>query len=109
MTPEKPKPGRLDARLQSFVDSSRTDLAERLNVSEDQIELVEASYVTWRNSSLGCLQPGHEYMQALVNGTRIKLSHAGKVYHYHGGKTKAPTLCEKPDSKPPLPYGSGDA
>ena len=109
MPPEKPKPGTLDARLQGFVDSSRADLAEKLDVSEDEVELVEARYVTWRDSSLGCPQPGYEYLQALVNGTRIQLRHAGTVYHYHGGKNKAPALCEKPDSKSPLPYGSGDA
>ena len=109
MTPEKPKPGKLDARLQGYVDSSSNDLAEKLNVSEDQIELVEASYVTWRDSSLGCPQPGNQYMQALVNGTQIKLRSAGKIYHYHGGKKKPPSLCEKPDFRQPLPYGSGDA
>lgn len=109
MAMEKPKPDKLDARLQAYVDSSRSDLAEKLKVAEDQIELVTADYVTWRDSSLGCPQPGNQYMQALVNGSRVKLRSAGKIFHYHGGKNKAPTLCEKPDPKPPLPYGSGDA
>ena len=109
MTPEKPKVGKLDARMQGFVDSARNDLVEKLKVRSDQVELVEASYVTWRDSSLGCPQPGTQYMQALVNGTRIKLRNAGKIYNYHGGKNKPPTLCEKPDSREPLPYGAGDA
>ncbi len=107
--PEKSTPGPLDARMQAFVDSSRKDLAAKLQVLVSQIELVDASYVTWRDSSLGCPQPGNQYMQALVNGTRIKFRYAGKIYHYHSGNNKAPSLCEKPAASEPLPYGSGDA
>lgn len=109
VTKEKPKVGHLDVRMQGFVAATSKQLAAKLKVSVDQIELVEASYVTWRDSSLGCPQSGTQYMQALVNGTRIKLRSAGKVYHFHGGGSKPPTLCENPTSNEPLPYGSGDA
>ncbi len=109
MAQEKPKVGHLDARMQGFVDRARNDLAAKLDVSADQIELAEARYVTWRDASLGCPQPGTQYTQALVDGTRIKLRKDGKIYHYHGSGDKPPTLCASPASNEPLPYGSGDA
>ena len=101
--------GQLDARMESFVERASKDLAVKLAVDTDQIELVEASYVTWRDSSLGCSKPGMQYVQALVEGTRIKLRSAGKIDHYRGGKNKSPTLCKKPASIEPLPYEPSDA
>ena len=109
MTQTKPRVGPLDARMQDFVERASKDLAARLAVDADQIELVEAIYVTWRDSSLGCSRPGMQYMQALVEGTRITLRNAGKIYHYHGGKNNPPSLCEKPAPNEPSPYGPSDA
>ena len=109
MTQKKSAVGPLDARMQGFAEWASKDLAARLAVEVDQIELVEADYVTWRDSSLGCAKPGVQYMQALVEGTRIKLRNAGKIYHYHGGKNNPPPLCENPASNEPMPYGPSDA
>lgn len=109
MTSAKSKVSQLDARLQGFVAGASKELAAKLNVPVDQIELVEASYVTWRDSSLGCPRRGMSYLQVLVDGTRIKLRGAGKIYHYHSGRNRKPSLCTTPALNEPLPSGSGDA
>jgi len=47
------------------------------------------------------------YTQALVNGTRIRLSSGGVLYEYHSGGGQAPFFCATPEE--PLPEGSGDS
>jgi len=76
--------------LQRLVDLAVPDLAANLKVDESTIELVEAQYVTWRDSSAGCPEPGMQYMQVLTNGARIVLRADGTIYQYHSGGNRAP-------------------
>lgn len=78
------------------VTQAKQDLAKRLSVSPDQIELVNFTPVTWPDGSLGCPEPGMMYTQMLVEGYRIQLRSGGRVYEYHGGGTRVPFLCAKP-------------
>ena len=95
--------------LQRLADLAVMDLATSLNVDEETIELVEAQYVTWRDSSAGCPKPGMQYLQVLTNGARIVLRVDGTIYHYHSGGNRPPTYCAKPSSIEPLPYSHGEA
>jgi len=95
--------------LQRLVDLAVPDLAAKLKVDESAIELVEAQYVTWRDSSAGCPKPGMQYLQVLTNGARIVLQADGTKYHYHSGGNRPPTYCAKPSSIEPLPYSPGEA
>lgn len=72
------------------------DLAEHLGVEPDQIEVVSADAVTWRDSSVGCPQKGFMYQQVLTEGTRIVLEVDGTRYHYHSAGTADPFRCENP-------------
>jgi hypothetical protein len=78
------------------VVAAIADLAHRLGVDADAIVVISQEEVTWRDGSMGCPQPGMRYTQALINGYRIVLAHAGREYHYHGGRTRGPFLCEPP-------------
>jgi hypothetical protein len=78
------------------VGQAKADLAKRLGVEAAQVTLVSSSEVTWPDGSLGCPEPGMNYTQALVPGSRIILEAAGKQYHYHSGGTRPPFLCENP-------------
>ena len=95
--------------LQRLADLAVTDLATNLNVDEEIIEVVEAQFVTWRDSSAGCPRPGMQYMQVLTNGSRIVLRVDGTIYHYHSGGNRPPFYCAKPSSIEPLPYSHGEA
>jgi hypothetical protein len=72
------------------------DLAERLGVPPEEIEVVRVEEVVWRDGSLGCPEPGMHYTQALVDGSRIVLSAGGRAYEYHAGGSQTPFLCERP-------------
>jgi hypothetical protein len=84
----------LGAGMQRLVDLAVSDLATKLKVDEETIEIVEAQFVTWRDSSAGCPQPGMQYLQVLTNGSRIVL----RAAH-----------CAKPSKTEPLPYSHGEA
>lgn len=78
------------ARVQATV----TDLADRLGVDRADIDIVEARAVTWGDSSLGCPQPGMQYLQRITDGSLVDLRVDGVDYHYRGGDPL--TLCEHP-------------
>jgi hypothetical protein len=79
------------------------DLASRLNITPEEIALVDVAEVVWRDGSLGCPQPGIMYTQALVDGMRIRLSAGEVIYHYHSSIRGQPFLCESPAPEGYLP------
>jgi hypothetical protein len=106
-----PSPGgkSLGPGIQRLVDLAIRDLSARLGVAESSIEVIDAGFVTWRDSALGCSEPGYEYMQVLTNGSKIVLSVEKREYHYHSGANRPPFWCKSPDAVEPLPYAPGEA
>lgn len=91
--------------LEDYVEQAVSDLAERLDIDRDEIELADAEFVTWSDGSLGCPEPGHMYTQALVPGYRIRL-HVGKEIHaYHGARDRDPFYCPADRARPPAATG----
>lgn len=84
---------KIDPQLETFVAQARQDLAGRLDIEKAQIELVDAGFVTWPSSALGCPEPDTMYMQALVSGYRIRLRAGEALHHYHGAADKPPFHC----------------
>lgn len=96
----------MDPGLYPLVDMAVAGLAEMLGIEAESIALVAARLVTWPDSSLGCPQPGMEYLQVLTDGSVIELSAGGSVYEYHtGGNKYVPFLCATPA---PAKDASGD-
>jgi hypothetical protein len=91
-----PVPSGVEPGLEGFVDVAKADLAQRLAIAGEQIEVLEARSVVWPDGSLGCPQPGMRYTQVLVDGALIRLLAGGKVYEYHSGGSRGPFLCEQP-------------
>jgi hypothetical protein len=94
--PPNPSPDTGGQDKNPLVSQAKEDLAKRLGIQIDEIELLKIEEVTWRDSSLGCPQPGMAYAQVLVNGSLIQLKHEDTVYKYHSGKGGRPFLCENP-------------
>jgi hypothetical protein len=86
----------VDAGLIPYVDIAVADLAKRLAVDPAEITVVSAALEVWKDSALGCPQPGQQYAQVATDGSRIRLSVGGKAYAYHAGGSRAPFLCEHP-------------
>jgi hypothetical protein len=84
----------------SNEEQAIADLAARQGVQQAAITTVSAEEVTWRSGAIGCPQPGFNYTQALVPGTRVILELDGTRYEYHSGGGRAIFLCENPE--PPV-------
>ncbi|MCG8434562.1 MAG: hypothetical protein MJA83_11075 [Gammaproteobacteria bacterium] len=98
-----------DPGMKKLVSLAKQDLVALLVIKEESIELLEARYVTWRDSSIGCPRPSFQYMQVLSNGVRILLKADGKIYYYHSGSNTPLFRCPNPSPNEPLPYEFGDA
>ena len=81
--------------LEGLVQAAIDDLADRLGVPAETIEVVSAGAVRWPDRSLGCPQPGMVYPQVCVDGARIELSCGGTGYAYHSGGSRGPFLCTR--------------
>ena len=71
-----------------LVRQASADLATRLAVPPDQIQVVSVDEVEWRDSSLGVPQPGQMYAQVITPGYRIILQAQGKRYRYHSDQQR---------------------
>lgn len=85
----------LPAGSETVVAKTRQDLAERLLIDPDQVRVVSVEAVQWRDSSLGCPQPGMNYLQVITPGYRIELEVGGEIYTYHAGQERA-IYCGEP-------------
>lgn len=85
----------IDPGLQQLVDTAKQDLALLLSIPSTEIDLVEAKAVVWPDSSLGCPQPGMQYLQVPEDGALVILQAAGINYEYHNGGSRGPFLCER--------------
>lgn len=85
----------IDPALVDLVELARHDLADHLDVPEENITVVSAQPVTWSDASLGCPQPGMRYAQVVTEGSRIVLRHDDRTYDYHAGEGRPePFLCD---------------
>lgn len=83
----------IDPQLEVFVSQARSDLARRIEIDAADITVIDAAFVTWPSSALGCPEADMMYTQALVPGYRIRLRADGALYHYHGANEKPPSYC----------------
>jgi hypothetical protein len=85
----------IDPSLGAYVAIARSDLAARLGIAPDDIDVAAARVVTWPNAALGCPKPGMAYADQVIDGALIILRVGGRDYEYHSGGRTAPFLCEK--------------
>jgi hypothetical protein len=88
-------PDMSDGTQNPLIIQAKQDLAERLGIATDQIELLSYEEVVWPDSSLGCPQPGMAYAQVTQEGLLIRLGVGREMYFYHSGGAQAPFLCEQ--------------
>jgi hypothetical protein len=87
----------LEAAEVSIADRAAAVLAEELDIPVSQVTVVSVRPVDWRDSSIGCPQPGQAYAQVITPGHKISLRARGQIYVLHeaGGK---PFLCKRTKS-----------
>ncbi len=74
--------------IPNLVNRAETDLAHRLNISVDQIEVTSTQNDEFPGANFGCPQPEKPVtggnQPAFVTATEIVLSAGGQRYHYRG-------------------------
>ena len=98
LEPEYDPCGDEDADCAAAARQARADLAARLAVAPERIELLLAARIVWRDGSLGCPRPDRLYTQALVAGLLVELRASGMTYRYHAPEHGEPFLCEQPQA-----------
>jgi len=94
---------------EAVVRLAREDLAGRLGLAPEAIELVSIEVVEWSDTSLGCPQPGMMYAQVITPGFRVVLETEGEKYAYHTDREGQVTLCKpEMDGEIPSPKGIKD-
>lgn len=90
-----PSPTNVSAgEAQEALRLAEADLAARLNVPSNDIEVVRVEAVEWSDTSLGCPQPGMVYAQVITPGFRLVLEAEGQKYEYHTDGERTVVLCE---------------
>jgi hypothetical protein len=84
-----------DPNAKRYTTAAINDLAARLEVPREQIEVLAYEPVTWNDGSLGCPQPDMMYTQALVEGYVVQLRIGDQTYTYNGAIGSDPFLCER--------------
>ena len=82
--------------IENLVNMAKNDLAQRLSISVDEINVSDARSVVWPNASLGCPQEGMFYAEVLTPGYLIRLSTGGLEYEYHASRGTEVVYCENP-------------
>lgn len=77
-----------------LVAMARQDLSQRTGVPASEIQVVSVTRESWRDTSLGCPEPGKAYAQVLVPGYRIVLEARGQHYQYHTSTDRV-VLCDE--------------
>ncbi len=76
------------------------DLAGRLSIDENAVEIVGIDEVDWRDGSVGCPKKDFQYTQVITPGVRIRLAVDGRPYEYHAAGGRDPFYCAEP--QPPV-------
>lgn len=100
--------GEVDEELRELTEQATSDLAAKLEIAVDDVEVTSSRWVTWRDSSCGCPKEGQMYAQMLTEGALIMLEAGGEEYRYHSSKIGPPFHCEDPAPNDPLPDDSAE-
>jgi hypothetical protein len=80
--------GRAAGPAADLVAQAIADLAGRLGIAADAIQVQSAEAVEWPDASLGCPEPGMMYAQVITPGYRIVLEAGGQLYEYHSSLSR---------------------
>jgi hypothetical protein len=82
--------GRLGRNIAAarVVGLARQDLAARLGVDPEAVEMGSVRPKVWPDASLGCPKPDMMYAQVETPGYEIELKANGKTYRYHADQQR---------------------
>jgi hypothetical protein len=78
--PNSPSPGA--AVPASVLEQVKAQAAQRAGVDVSQVEIVSSTVRTWNDGSLGCPEPGMNYIQVISEGYQIIVRAGGRTYDF---------------------------
>jgi len=81
-------------REKAAIDLAIHTVNEKEPVSKDSVSHLRIRSVDWPDSSLGCGEPGVQYMQRVIPGYFVSFNANGKLYTVHVGDDSA-IVCDK--------------
>lgn len=92
---DQPLEGRVTGEVpDDLLDKILADLEAQTGANRSEFATLQAEAVQWNDGALGCPEPGQVYTQAIVDGFRVVLEHAGKTYDYHAAANGFFKLCK---------------
>ncbi len=79
----------LDAEHHDLAVLAAETLAVELSIPVSSIQIDTVRAVEWRDSSIGCPQPGVGYLQVITPGHKITLRAGGRVHTIHEANGRA--------------------
>jgi hypothetical protein len=79
----------------AIVDLALADAASHLGVSRDELRMDRIEAQQWPDSSLGCPQPGQQYLQVITPGYLVVISSGSRQLEYHTDAKSHVTLCRE--------------
>lgn len=86
-----------DPDLEVATNQAIQQAAEDEQIEPDDIRVVSADEVTWRDGAIGCPEPDMAYPQIVVEGFRVVLQVGDQRLHYHADDPEAPFRCDEPE------------
>lgn len=88
-TPAPAWPAEADTAVRAAIQ----DMAAKLQVKPDAVQVISVSATDWSDTSLGCPQPGMFYAQIIVQGYTLVLASGGQQVEYHADKKGRVVTC----------------
>lgn len=105
-TPWRPTES-VDTEAIRMTEMAIIDLATRLTVDVNQVNILSIEPHIWANTSLGCPRPGKVYAEQTVPGYLLILESNGQEYVYHMDTVSTVILCTEEDL-PSFPITPGE-
>lgn len=80
---------------ETLVELAKDDLAQRLGIAPDEIEVQRVEPTEFPDAGLGVPELGKPYAQVVTPGYIIELSAAGQTYRYHAGDGRVVAVPEE--------------
>jgi hypothetical protein len=79
----------------AIIEAVKVEIAKDAGVSPRDVTIVSADAVTFPDGSLGCPEPGMNYIQVQVDGFIVVGTVAGTTFDYRGSGATDLRRCEK--------------
>ncbi len=99
IAPEGTPPIPIPKEARRWVDLARQELAKRLRVLDEAIDLIDVEATEWPTAAMGCPKPGETYADVVTPGYRIRFRVQGRVYEVHVSKRGEVRLCPPQEEK----------